>query len=651
MEDIVSKRPDLTRDRVLGLIEEKKREGRGLLSDEGAARLVAEELLIQTQGTQPGRMQVKDLVSGLNDVSISGLVFMAWPPQQFQRRDGSQGRVMRLILVDRSGRVRCAFWDRHAEVLSKAGKLQGKILRIGHAYTRQGLAGDTEVHGGERASVDIDPQDLPAADFPEFRELFTPIGKLVPDSYQLNVVGVVQSEPRFHTFQREDRTGNLLRTNLADESGDIPLVAWNERAEDLKEIKKGGILQVLNARTRLNTNARLELHIESRSQVEILSTPPDYFNPPVAKTYKIADLTGQVGSVDLSVSVLAKGPIQEINRSTGSATKVARLIVSDDTGIVSLSLWDNKAELVTQLAERETLQLHGVSVRERLGEISLSLGNDGELQESTEKVQTRPTTKLNSLQSAKGLLIVEGSVSDQPLARQVVTDKGETISLASFTLRDETGSAKVTFWRDQVDQVTKIRPRTRLRIVGLRIRAGLGGEPELSSIPGTKVEAIDQPVSERPAWEDIRHVISLEAGLTTWVKGVILGIIGEAKLVALCETCKSRLKVDKNSFVCETCKSTKSANIGLDSRFKIDDGTGVAEVTVSDFDPAFFISTNAVEVRERMLREGGPELLIDKDKLAGVIGKEFEILGTAEPTGKQAKFEIRATKILTVSKL
>lgn len=208
-----------------------------------------------------------------------------------------------------------------------------------------------------------------------------------------------------------------------------------ERAEDLKEIKKGGILQVLNARTRLNTNARLELHIESRSQVEILSTPPDYFNPPVAKTYKIADLTGQVGSVDLLVSVLAKGPIQEINRSTGSATKVARLIVSDGTGIVSLSLWDNKAELVTQLAERETLQLHGVSVRERLGEISLSLGNDGELQESTEKVQTRPTTKLNSLQSAKGLLIVEGSVSDQPLARQVVTDKGETISLASFTLR------------------------------------------------------------------------------------------------------------------------------------------------------------------------------------------------------------------------
>ncbi|MGA8856030.1 MAG: hypothetical protein WB643_02570, partial [Candidatus Bathyarchaeia archaeon] len=74
VEDILSKRPDLSQDQVLELIDEKKKEGRGLLSDEGAARLVAEELLVQTRGTELGRMQVKGLVSGLNDVSISGRV-------------------------------------------------------------------------------------------------------------------------------------------------------------------------------------------------------------------------------------------------------------------------------------------------------------------------------------------------------------------------------------------------------------------------------------------------------------------------------------------------------------------------------------------------------------------------------------------------
>jgi ssDNA-binding replication factor A large subunit len=651
VEDILSKRPDLSQDQVLALIEEKKKEGRGLLSDEGAARLVAEELLVQTRGTELGRMRVKDLVSGLNDVSISGRVLLAWPPQQFQRRDGTPGRVIRLVLVDKTGRVRCALWDKHVDVLSRTGNMQGRILRIGHAYTRQGLAGDTEVHAGDRASIEIDPQDMPTADFPEFRELFTPLGKLAADTYQLNVVGVIQAEPRHYTFQKENRPGSVLRTAIADESGTMPLVAWNERAEELREAKRGDILQVLNARTRLDTNGHPELHVESRSQVEILPTPPDHLKMPVTKTYKVADLTGQLASVDLSVAVLVKGPPQEIKRATGETTKVARLIVGDESGIVSLSLWDDKAELVDQLTEGETVDLRGISIRERLGEISLSLGRSGELQKSTKMVEAKKVTKLNSLKNAKGLLIVEGSVSDQPLARQVVTDKGETVNLASFTLRDETSLAKATFWRDQVATVTPLRPGVRVRITGLRVRTGLGGELELSSVPATKIQTVDQPMGERPAWEDIRHVIALEPGLTTWVKGVVLEAVGIPKLLALCETCNSPLKVSGKNFICEKCNSARSGNVRFAGRFKIDDGTGVAEVAISDLDPTQFILMKSVDILERMLKEEEIQIALGREELSTIIGKELEVYGTAEPTGTEAKFEVKAKKVVVVGKL
>jgi len=81
VKEILSKREELSEEQILNLIEEKKKEGRGLLSEEGAARLVAEELLIQTRGTDLGRMQVKDLVSGLNDVTISGRVLLTYPSQ------------------------------------------------------------------------------------------------------------------------------------------------------------------------------------------------------------------------------------------------------------------------------------------------------------------------------------------------------------------------------------------------------------------------------------------------------------------------------------------------------------------------------------------------------------------------------------------
>ena len=647
MEDILSKRRELSQEQILALIEEKKQEGRGLLSDEGAARLVAEELLIQTRGSDLGRMQVKDLVSGLNDVTISGRVLMTWPPQQFQRRDGTPGRVMRIVLADKSDRVRCAIWDRHVDVLSRAGNLQGRVLRIGHAYTRQGLAGDTEIHAGDRSSIQIDPEDMPKSDLPEFGDLFTPLGKLTAGASQVNTIGVVQSEPRYYTFTKEERTGSVLRTMVADESGSIPLVAWNERAEELREVKNGDIVQMLNGRVRLDKNARLELHVESRSQIQLLKSSPDYLKIPSTKSYKIADLNDQTGSADLYVRVLAKGLPQEIKRPTGETVKVARLLVADESGMVSLSLWDDKSQLINDLAEGDVIEVKGVSVRERMGEIMLSLGRSGALQKASGKsMGVRPTTNLNALQQSKGLVTVEGSVSDQPLARQVVTEKGETINLSSFTLRDGSSSSRVTFWRDQAADVLKLRTGVRVRIQGLKVRTGLTGDFELSSIPLSRIEVLDEIVKERPAWEDIRHVIALESGLSTWVKGMVLEVVEDPKLVALCEICGSPLRTSENEYTCETCKQSRSGKFVLTGRVRIDDGTGLADVVFSDIDEQTLPILKLSGLKDQMLKNHECQVPLSKGQISTLVGREIEVYGIAKQLAGNGKFELIAKKAL-----
>jgi replication factor A1 len=650
VEDILSKRRELSQEQILALIEEKKKEGRGLLSDEGAARLVAEELLIQTRGTDLGRMQVKDLVSGLNDVTISGRVLMTWPPQQFQRRDGTPGRVMRIVIADKSDRVRCAIWDRHVDVLSRAGNLQGKVLRIGHAYTRQGLAGDTEIHAGDRSSIQIDPEDMPQSDLPEFGDLFTPLGKLAAGANQVNAIGVVQLEPRYYSFTKEERTGSVLRTIVADESGSIPLVAWNEKAEELKELKNGDIVQMLNGRVRLDKNARLELHVESRSQIQLLKSAPDYLKMPGVKSYKIADLNEQTGSADINVRVLAKGLPQEIKRQTGESVKMARLMIADESGIVSLSLWDDKAQLVNELEKGDIIELRGVSVRERLGEVMLSLGRSGGLQKSSEKtVGVRPATPLNALQQSKGLVIVEGSVSDQPLARQVVTEKGETVSLSSFTLRDSTSSSKVTFWRDQAADALKLRQGVRVRIQGLRVRTGLTGEFELSSVPLSRIEVLDEVVKERPAWEDIRHVIALEPGLSTWIKGVVLEVLEDSKLIAVCGTCGSPLRASESEYTCETCKQPRSGKFVFTGRVRVDDGTGLVDVVFSDIDEQALPMLNLAEFKHNMVSDHESQAVLSKGQSLDVVGKEIEVYGIAKQSAENGKFEIIAKKALLAS--
>jgi replication factor A1 len=645
VEDILSKRRELTQEQVLALIEEKKREGRGLLSDEGAARLVAEELLIETRGADLGRIQAKDLVPGLNDVTISGRVLLTWPPQDFQRKDGTPGRVMRIILADKSERVRCALWDRHVDFLLRVGDLQGRILRVGHAYTRQGLAGDTEVHAGERSSIEVDPEDMPKSDLPEFGDLFTALGKLAAGANQVNAIGIVQSEPRYWNFTKEDRTGSVLRTFVADESGVIPFVAWNERAEELRELKTGDTLQALNARVRLDRNGNPELHVESRSQARIFKSPPPYLKLPGAKSYKIADLRLQ-GSVNLSVCVLAVGTPQEIKRPTGEVTKVTRLLVSDESGMVSVSLWDDKSELAKELREGDIIELTGVSVRDRQGENMLSLGKSGRLEKASGKhVGVKGVTQLNALQQSRGLVTVEGTVADTPVSRQVVTERGETIDLASFTLRDTTRACRVTFWRDQAANALKLRAGVNVRIQGIRVRTGLSGDFELTSIPLSRLEILEA-VKDRPAWEDIRHVIALEAGLSTWVKGVVLEVLDDLKVSLLCESCGSEMKFAEDKPWCENCGQARSGRFALSTRLRLDDGTGVVDARLlhAEADTITVFDRKAIE--NQMLQNHITEIELGKEQVLNLIGKEVEVKGIAETSPDHGKLEFIAKKVL-----
>lgn len=193
---------------------------------------------------------------------------------------------------------------------------------------------------------------------------------------------------------------------------------------------------------------------------------------------------------------------------------------------------------------------------------------------------------MNSLATVKGLVTVEGTVADQPIIRQVSTEKGETIDVASFTLKEETGSTRVTFWRDQVTLAKELKPNCRLRVTGVRVRPGLNGQIELSSVPVTTVSILSTPI-EKPAWEDIRKIINLEAGLTTWIKGQVVG--------------------------------------SDDHKLKIDDGTGVTDVAWD----------------ETVSNQIG--------NMSKVVGKELEIYGSVQKTNEN-KLIFKAAKVLSTDK-
>ena len=156
VNQILSSRSDLKREEILEIIENKKRGTGDFLTDETAARIAASELGVKIIKKPIGlNIQIKDLVSGLNDVSLAGQVVSVYPSKTFKRRDWTEGKLASILVSDNSGILRVILWDNKADLV-ESGKIQrDQTIRISHGYVREGKDGKPELHMGDKGRITI----------------------------------------------------------------------------------------------------------------------------------------------------------------------------------------------------------------------------------------------------------------------------------------------------------------------------------------------------------------------------------------------------------------------------------------------------------------------------------------------------------------
>lgn len=175
---VLANRPDLTLEDVKQMIAQKKKEVGGLLTDDGAAYIVASELGVNLvgKGDLKTEISIRDLVPGVNDASITGRVILAYPVQTFSRPDKTSGKVARMMLADKTGTINVVLWDNKADLIDQI--TQDQIVKVLHGYVRDGLNGKPELHVGMRGEVVINPTDIKPDNFPERHEFFKKISEL-----------------------------------------------------------------------------------------------------------------------------------------------------------------------------------------------------------------------------------------------------------------------------------------------------------------------------------------------------------------------------------------------------------------------------------------------------------------------------------------
>lgn len=232
----------------------------GLISKEGAAHIIANELGVKLFDAGSGK--IKDLLPGMRNATVLGRVTQIYEVRDFQRADGSSGRVGNFVVGDDSGSVRIVCWGKKADVLQDLA--QGGAIKISNGIVRENQRGYKEVHLNDASRVDLDPsEDIPQVSSSVQR---TDLKDLVESDMQKEVMGTVVQvfDPKFFEVcpqcskrikEVEGRWncsvhGNtlpdysyLVNVFLDDGTDNIRVVLFRNQAERLLDRSKEQMLQ------------------------------------------------------------------------------------------------------------------------------------------------------------------------------------------------------------------------------------------------------------------------------------------------------------------------------------------------------------------------------------------------------------------------
>ena len=97
-----------------GKIKDKMKQLSGLISKEGAAHIVANELGIKLFDAFTGKLQIKNIIAGLRNVETVGKVLQTYELREFTTNE-RQGKVASLVIGDETGTIRVVLWGDQAD--------------------------------------------------------------------------------------------------------------------------------------------------------------------------------------------------------------------------------------------------------------------------------------------------------------------------------------------------------------------------------------------------------------------------------------------------------------------------------------------------------------------------------------------------------
>jgi ssDNA-binding replication factor A large subunit len=363
IKQILSKNPTISREHLLERLTIERDKTGSLISDVTLLRMIAAEFGVETATKEfhPHKLSIKDLVPSLNDVTVAGRVVAIFPPKNFEGK--RSGKFASLFVADKDNLLRIVLWNDKVELIESGAVEVGQVLRISHGYTKEDRSGKSELHISNKSEIEISPEGIETEKYPTIGKFATRINEITHEykNKRIHLVGTVKELFPSSTFQRQDQTvGKVMRFVLADNTGEVPVVVWNEQADEFEEtLHRGAGLQIVNAKVKGSSNGGLEIHVDSGTYVAMVAIAEEFM--------KIADLKEGQGCVSVKGEVFTKPVVREVRTSSGEIVRIAVFELKDETGPIWVSSWRKNAGIIGSLNVGDQITLKNAYVKRGLG--------------------------------------------------------------------------------------------------------------------------------------------------------------------------------------------------------------------------------------------------------------------------------------------
>jgi len=151
----ISAESGLGEEEIRKRIDEKRDELSGLVSEEGAAHIVAKELGVALFKERP---KIENIIPGMRNVSVLGRIVNIGGIREFSR-EGSRGRVSNLLIADETASIRLSLWDNE---IDKLGSLAlGDVVRIS-GFVKEDNLGKPELRLGKFGTIIKSNEEFPS---------------------------------------------------------------------------------------------------------------------------------------------------------------------------------------------------------------------------------------------------------------------------------------------------------------------------------------------------------------------------------------------------------------------------------------------------------------------------------------------------------